>query len=269
MTTTATSPIIKTDNLSYAYNEKAVLQNVSLSIEQDQTWSIIGKNGAGKSTLIKCIAGLLPIKPGTIFVNGTDILKMKPRERAKVISYVPQATGRAHAGYTVFDFVMLGRFPYQGLMAIPDENDRKIVFEALQLTDVSDLGGRYMTTLSGGELQRVFIAGAVAQQTKLMLLDEPATFLDPLHQELIRKTLDRIHNEFGTIIVTITHDANAAISRYNNILALVDGHQFFAGSTRIFKEKCPDVLEKIFSVRFEEAQCNSSKRKIIIPGETA
>jgi iron complex transport system ATP-binding protein len=265
---TVSSPIIETRNLSFAYNGKTVLKSISLAIEKDQTWSIIGKNGAGKSTLIKCIAGLLSVKPETVFVNGIDIVKMKPRERAKVISYVPQAAGRALASYTVFDYVMLGRFPYQGLMAIPDDRDRKIVSEALHLTDVSGLGNRLMTTLSGGELQRVFIAGAVAQQGKILLLDEPATFLDPLHQEIIRVTLDRIHREFGTIVITITHDANAAISRFTNLLALVDGGLFFAGPTHDFKKRCPHILEEIFSVRFEEAQCSESKRTIIIPGET-
>jgi len=265
---TQSSPIIETKNLSFAYNGRMVLQGISLAIEKGQTWSIIGKNGAGKSTLIKCIAGLLPVPAGTVLVNSIDILRMKPRERAKVISYVPQAAGRVHASYTVHDYVMLGRFPYQGLMAISNENDRKIVLDALQLTDVAHLKDRLMTTLSGGELQRVFLAGAVAQQSEILLLDEPATFLDPLHQEMIRKTLDRIHIEFGTSVITITHDANAAISRFTNLLALVDDRLFYCGTTTDFRQQCPAILTDIFSVGFEEARCSSTGRTIIVPGET-
>jgi iron complex transport system ATP-binding protein len=264
-----TPPIIQTKILSFSYREKTVLKDISVSISSGETWAIIWKNGVGKSTLIKCMAGLLPVRPESVFINGTDIERVRPRELAKVIAYVPQAATLGLAPYTVFDFVMLGRFPYQGLMAIPNQNDKHIVLEALRLADVENLGARLLTTLSGGEMQRVFLAGAVAQQSKILLLDEPSTFLDPLHQELMRKSLDRIHNEYGTVILTITHDANSAISQFGNILALNDGRLFFAGKTSDFKARCPAVLEEIFSIRFEQAQCVSSKRSIVVPGEMA
>ena len=264
-----TPPIIQTKNLSFSYKEKTVLNNISVSISSGETWAVIGKNGAGKSTLIKCMAGLLPVQKESVFINGTDITRLKPRELAKVIAYVPQAATLGLAPYTVFDFVMLGRFPYQGVMAIPNQDDERIVLEALRLADVENLGSRHLTTLSGGEMQRVFLAGAVAQQSKILLLDEPSTFLDPLHQVLMRKSLDRIHNEYGTVILTITHDANSAISQFGNILALNNGCLFFSGTTIDFKARCPSVLEEIFSIPFEQAQCVSSKRSIVVPGEMA
>jgi iron complex transport system ATP-binding protein len=256
-------------NLSFAYGEKTVLKNITFSVANGETWSIIGKNGAGKSTLIKCIAGLLPVCPGSVFINGIDIGKLRPRDKAKIISYVPQAAMRNLAPYTVFDFVMLGRFPYQGIMAIPDKMDRQIVSEAIRLSDVEGLTERVMTTLSGGELQRVFLAGAVAQRTRILLLDEPSTFLDPLHQELMRKTLERIHSEFGTIIITITHDVNVAITNFAHILALSNSSLFFAGTVKQFTEKCPEVLEDIFSIRFEKADCETTGRTMIFPFEIA
>jgi iron complex transport system ATP-binding protein len=258
---------IEIKNLSFAYGEKMVLRDISFSVANGETWAIIGKNGAGKSTLIKCIAGLLPVRAGTVFVNGIDIAKLKPRNRAQVIAYVPQAVTRNLAPYTVFDFVMLGRFPYQGIMAIPDEKDKQIVSEAIHLSDVENVSSRLMTTLSGGELQRVFLAGAVAQRTPMLMLDEPSTFLDPLHQELMRKTLKRIHDEFGTIIITITHDVNVAITNSTNILALSSSTLFFAGPVNKFTEKCPDVLEDIFSIRFEKAHCAVTGRTMIVPFE--
>jgi iron complex transport system ATP-binding protein len=265
----AAPPVIDVRNLSYSYREKTVLTGISFSIGGGETWSIIGKNGVGKSTLIKCIAGLLAVRPGSILINGIDIAALKPRDRARIISYVPQATVRGLASYNVFDFVMLARFPYQGLMAIPTESDNRIVDEALALTDVDGLRDRFMTTLSGGELQRVFLAGAVAQESSILLLDEPATFLDPLHQQLVSRTLDRIHNEFGSTIVTITHDVNFAVTKFSNVLALVNGTLFFAGTTARFKANCPAVLNEIFTVRFEEARCFGSNRMIIVPGEEA
>jgi iron complex transport system ATP-binding protein len=264
-----TPPIIQTKSLGFSYREKKVLKDISLSINSGETWAIIGKNGAGKSTLIKCMAGLLPLQKGSVFINGADIAQIRARELAKVIAYVPQAATLGLAPYTVFDFVMLGRYPYQGLMAIPNQNDKRIVSDAIRLADVENLGGRLLTTLSGGELQRVFLAGAVAQQSKILMLDEPSTFLDPLHQELMRKSLERIHNEYGTVILTITHDANSAISQFGNILALNEGSLFFAGTTGDFKARCPFILEEIFSIRFEQAQCISSKRNIVVPGEMA
>lgn len=261
------SPVIEIKNLSFSYTEKAVLKDVSLSINEGETWSIIGKNGAGKSTFVKCMAGLLSVKPGQVFLSGVDIQKLRPRERAKMVSYVPQAAGRNLPQYTVYDYVMLGRFCYQGLMAIPDEIDRKTVSESLRLTDTVELKDRLLTTLSGGELQRVFLAGAVAQKAGILLLDEPATFLDPLHQELILKTLDRIHKELDTAILTITHEVNTAITKYTNVLALKDGNLFYAGTTAKFREKCPDILEDIFSIRFESGKCFPSNRSIIVTTE--
>jgi iron complex transport system ATP-binding protein len=263
------TPLIDVRGLSFSYREKNVFSDVTFSIRSDETWSIIGPNGAGKSTLIKCIAGLAKPQSGLVLISGTDIAKINPRDRAKTISYVPQASNRSLAAYSVFDFVMLGRFPYQGLMAVPTSEDTRIVTEALKLTDVLDLRDRLLTSLSGGELQRVFLAGAVAQQSKILLLDEPASFLDPLHQLLVSKTLLRIHDEFGTVIVTITHDVNAAITRFSNVLALVDKKMFYAGSTAIFRERCPKILTDVFGVSFREAEVKNASRVVMISDEAA
>lgn len=261
------NPILKTRNLSFSYNGKPVLTGISLEINAKETYSIIGKNGSGKSTLIKCLAGLLPVSPNTVFVNNQDILKVSPKEKAKIIAYVPQANNRAAIPYTVFDYVMLGRFPYQGFMAMANLDDKKIVLEALELTDVLDLKDRIVGTLSGGEIQRVFIAAAVAQQSKVLLLDEPATFLDPFHQETIKKTLERIHNEYGSSIITITHDVNTAIFNFNNVIALSYNMVFYAGSTHDFLAKSPEILTSIFSIPFQYAVCKESQKMLLVPGE--
>jgi iron complex transport system ATP-binding protein len=260
-------PLIDVRDLHFAYREKKVLSDISFSIQSGETWSIIGPNGAGKSTLIKCIAGLAKPQSGFVLINGVDITKINPRDRARTISYVPQASNRTLAAYSVFDFVMLGRFPYQGLMAVSTSEDIEIVTDALKLTDVYDVRDRLVTSLSGGELQRVFLAGAVAQQSKILLLDEPATFLDPLHQLLVSKTLSRIHQEFGTVIVTITHDVNAAIARFSNVLALVGKKTFYAGSSSIFRERCPQILRDVFGVSFEEATVKDASRVVMISDE--
>jgi iron complex transport system ATP-binding protein len=255
------------NGLTFSYGNKPVLKNISVCVSAGETWAVIGRNGAGKSTLVRCMAGLISVERGMVRLNGNDLIDCGPRDRAKVISYVPQANSRSLPSFTVFDYVMLGRFPYQGILAVPGQDDRKIVSEALELTDTAHLSGRVMTTLSGGELQRVFLAGAVAQHTTIMLLDEPSTFLDPLHQELIDNTLARIRNEFGTVVITVTHDINNAVLRYSNVLALVEGSLFFAGSVSEFLCGTPGILSDIFSIPFEEALCGESKRKMFVAKE--
>ena len=133
---------------------------------------------------------------------------------AHLIAFVPQANNRTLPPFAVREFIMLGRFPFQGFFALPSKRDKIIVDAALQLTDTEALSDRLLTTLSGGELQRVFLAAAVAQRTAILLLDEPMAFLDPMHQELIQRSIDRIHEEFSTTIIAVTHDVNHALNRF-------------------------------------------------------
>jgi iron complex transport system ATP-binding protein len=250
--------------LSFAYDSTPVLSNVSFSVERGERWSIIGRNGAGKSTLIRCIAGLEQTNSGSILINGRDIRSLHPRELGRLMAYVPQAQGRI-IPYSVSDYVMMGRFPYQGFFAIPSNEDHEIADAAMELTDVSYLRERLMTTLSGGELQRVFLAGAVSQQTEILLLDEPATFLDPLHQSLLEKALKRIHDEFKVTMIIVTHDINAAISNSDNILSLVDkGCVFHAGKASDVAER-PELLQEIFGVPFEQGSLLTSGRRFVAP----
>jgi len=256
--------LIQIHDLSFAYNGKTVLSDISVDVDEGQRWAVIGMNGAGKSTLIRCIAGLERVPPGSISFDGKDVGQYRAKDLAKVMAYVPQAQGRA-APFTVSEYVLMGRFPYQGFMATPTEEDRRIVDEALELTDTTDFARRQMNTLSGGELQRVLIAGAVSQRTRVLLLDEPATFLDPLHQDLVRKALERIHAEFNTTVLTVTHDVNDAIARSSNILALVGGKGYYAGDAGEFVSRCPGILQKVYGMEFAEADLAGSSRKIVVP----
>jgi iron complex transport system ATP-binding protein len=254
--------LIEIKNLSFSYNHKPILHNISVEINEGEQWAIIGKNGAGKSTLIKCLAGLEKTTSGSIFLANNKIESYTPKDIAKLISYVPQVSGR-NLPFTVFDYVMMGRFPYQGFMAIPTALDKKIVIESMQLTDTEEFALRKMNTLSGGELQRVFLAGAVAQKTPIMLLDEPTSFLDPFHQQLIIKTLEKIHQEFHTTIIAVTHDISSVIERYTNVLGLKGGKVLFSG--KLLKEsiETTEIYKQIFDVEFEFVE-SISGRKVIL-----
>ena len=146
---------------------------------------------------------------------------------------------------------MMGRFPYFGILAKVSREDKKIVEESLELTELTDYSERRMDSLSGGELQRVFIAGAVAQHTPLLLLDEPTTFLDPNHQQHIKRSIDRIHDMYDVTIITVTHDIASLFSDYSHVLALKGGVISFSGTSSLNKNSQAEFLHSVFDVPFE------------------
>ncbi|MCL2218688.1 MAG: ABC transporter ATP-binding protein [Chitinispirillia bacterium] len=242
-------------NLSFSYNDKPVISGVSFAAAAGETWAVIGRNGAGKSTLLKCLCGLLRYNQGTVSINNTPINKLTPREIALQIAYVPQGANRPVPPFTVREYVLMARYPYSKMGAISTRKDKDAADEALELTDTVHLAGRMMNTLSGGEFQTVLIAGAAAQETPFLLLDEPTTHLDPRHQEDIRRMTARVHERRGAAVITITHDVNFALSTHNNILALIDGRVFFRGTRDEFCAGAVSNLEKIFSVDFRAVDC--------------
>jgi iron complex transport system ATP-binding protein len=259
-------PSLKITNLNFSYEpDKQVIDNLSVTIDNNEMWSIIGKNGSGKSTLIRCIARLEQVRRGTVFLDKRDIVEYPPIEMARKCAYVPQATLRIPPNFSVMEYVLMGRYPYCGFPVRYGREDRKITGEALELTDTAQFSHRSMKTLSGGELQRVFIAGAVAQRTGIMLLDEPVSFLDPMHQEMIHATLDRIHREYGTTLITVTHDINTALQRNTHVLALVAGKSIYTGTTEMFLKNAAAWLNDIYGISFETVNGAASGRAFFMP----
>ena len=255
--------LLQLQDLCCTINRKTILSDISFSVNNGQRWAIIGKNGAGKSTLIKCIAGLITPDKGVITLDGKPLNSYSVKQRAKMIAYVPQMNDRP-LPYTVYDFVMMGRFPYLGFMAKAFSDDKKIVEEALELTELTENAQRRMDSLSGGELQRVYIAGAVAQKTPLLLLDEPTTFLDPCHQNRIKKAMDRIHDAYNTTIITITHEIASIIANYSNVIALKNGAISFSGSCASVESKSTEFLASVFDVDFESYSSKTGS-KLLAP----
>jgi iron complex transport system ATP-binding protein len=233
-----------------SYGALAVLKGVSCTILRNERWAVIGRNGTGKSTLIKIVVGLMRQESGSVFVNGTDIRKCPVRARARMLAYVPQKPDGL-IPYTVEDFVMLGRYGAMGVLGVPSGADFRAVREAVDICDIRHLAGRLMSTLSGGELQRALLAGAVAQQTDLLLLDEPTTFLDPAHERLFFDALARLHEHRDLTVIMVTHDINTAIAQCTHICALVAGIPAFRGTTADFAAQCPRALDRIYGVGFE------------------
>jgi len=257
---------LEAKNLSVSYDGKNAVEDAAFTFGAGETWALIGRNGAGKSTLLKCLCGLLKRRHGNILINDAPVEKLSQREIALQIAYVPQGSNRPAPPFTVREYAAMARFPYGGFGFILSAGDKKSVAAALALTDTESIADRKMDTLSGGEFQAALIAGAVAQETPFLLLDEPTTHLDPCHQENVRQMIERVHTLRGTTVVTVTHDVNFALSTHNNIMALVDGRVFFCGTKERFCVNAEDNLSKIFSVDFRAIEHHDKKITYIVKG---
>ncbi len=239
---------IQISDLKLSISGKEILGGISLGINRGDYVSIIGPNGAGKTTLIKCISRVYTNWAGSIAVNGKPIEQISQRELARQLSYVPQAEGRA-LPFTAFEFVLMGRYPHLSPFTSVSGEDKIIVEETMQMAGVLKFRDRRLSTLSGGERQMVFIAAAIAQGADILLLDEPASFLDYKHQADVMQLLARLHNERNITVVSVSHDINAAIAASNRIVALKNGAVCFAGTPAETAQ--PEILESIYETSFD------------------
>ncbi|MBT2210040.1 MULTISPECIES: ABC transporter ATP-binding protein [Actinomadura] len=206
--------------LDVALGGRPVLRKVSLDVPAGSWTAIIGPNGAGKSTLLRAVLGLLP-SDGEISVAGADLGRLKPRQRAKVVAYAPQ-NPNLPVGMSVFDYTLLGRSPYIPHLGRESARDRAVAAEVLDRLDLAGLAGRPMNQLSGGERQRVVLARALAQQTSVLLLDEPTTALDIGHQQQVMELVDQLRLSDELTVVTTIHDLTLA-GQYADDLVLLSG----------------------------------------------
>ena len=238
--------MIEVNNLSFSYTEQKVLSDLTFSIAEGRFLAIAGPNGAGKSTLLNLLAGLTRTPHGVINIDGKDIRSYATDELAKKTALVAQEFIPTF-GFTVIETVMMARTPYFGPMGFETQNDKQIVQEALALTDTAEFADRQLAHLSGGERQRVFIARALAQDTPILLLDEPTSFLDLRHQVGIYDLLKRMQTQKNKTIVSITHDINLATQYCDEVLLLANDGKYHTGDAReVFT---PENLEKVFAVR--------------------
>ncbi len=207
------------------YGDRSVLTGVDLEIAPGTMVGIGGPNGVGKSTLMKVIAGVIAPESGSVMVEGQEIAGLSSRKRAQLVAVVPQSP-ELPAGAKALEVVLMGRNPYLGLLSWETEEDLAIAVEAMKVTDTEDLLDRPVDRLSGGERQRVAIAMALAQQTPVLLLDEPTANLDLAYQPAIMQILRRLANS-GRTVVTAVHDLTLA-SQFCDVIALMAGGRFVA-----------------------------------------
>ena len=240
------SNAIQTENLSLSFGSHPVLRDISLTVTQGEYVSIIGPNGAGKTTLMRCLLGMYAYQ-GRVRINGMECSQAASRELAKTVSYVPQ-THDMEFPLTGWDFVMMGRYPYLSPLAPAQKKDIEAVERAMEVTGTAPFRDRLLRTLSGGERQKVYIAAALAQETPVMLLDEPATFLDWKHQADVMQLLKKINRECGATIVAVNHDLNSAAHWSDRIIALKDGAVLLDGPPAELIQ--PGPLQELFETTF-------------------
>lgn len=240
-------PLLRVENLSVRFNQTDILRQVSFALNAGEYLAIIGPNGAGKTTLVKTILGLNPDYTGQIFLQEQPLTHIQPKAKARYLAYVPQ-TQEVGEFHRVREFILMGRYPYLSAISPPQTNDQDIVDAVMTQTGVTPLADRLVHTLSGGERQKVMIAAALAQQPDILLLDEPATFLDPKNQIEIQRLLRHINRQTGTTIVAITHDLNSALHDATRILGLKDGQIQLDGSPE--NTLTPTHLTALFDAPF-------------------
>ncbi len=231
-------------NIEIGYPQRSLASGIEASFERGELIALLGRNGSGKSTLLRSIAGLESPLAGEVMIEGENILALTTLQRASTVSFVTTERRRV-VNMLVEDLVSLGRAPYTSWLGRMQEQDREIVAHSLELVGMSDFARRSVERLSDGELQRVMIARALAQQTPLILLDEPTAFLDmPSRYELVELLSSLSHKEGKTIIFS-THDLDIA-QEYCDLLALIDGDKFevVRGSKDIRRQ----AIERIFNI---------------------
>jgi iron complex transport system ATP-binding protein len=229
--TTRTPTYLSADKLHLGYRDRKIVHDLSVKIPPHKFTVIVGANACGKSTLLRGLARLLAPTEGTVLLDGKSIHQMPTRDVAQRMGLLPQ-TPVAPQSILVADLVGRGRYPHQGWFRRWTRDDDRIVGEALALTGVGDLGGRALDELSGGQRQRVWIAMALAQETGLLLLDEPTTFLDIAHQVEVLDLLTDLTRHQGRTIVAVLHDLNLACRYADNLIAMKDGRIVAEGAPR-------------------------------------
>ena len=212
--------ILKIDSLTVKAGNKVLVSDVSLDIEPGTWCTIIGPNGAGKTSLVETLAGLRRAASGSVSISGTQLSTMNERERALVVSLVPQHP-EIPAGMTVREYVSLGRSPYHGLLHAPSDNDRRIVDSVFERLSLQEFSERDVVTLSGGERQRMVLGRALAQSTSVIVLDEPITGLDLRHQMGLLELLKAQVEQCGLTVVATMHDLTLA-GQFADRLVLLD-----------------------------------------------
>ncbi|WP_315168407.1 ABC transporter ATP-binding protein [Metaclostridioides mangenotii] len=236
---------ISVKNLSVAYENNTIIEDMNLSIPKGKVSIIIGANGCGKSTLLKTIARINKPKNGDIFINNKNIKKIKEKSIAKEVAFLPQGPV-CPSGLTVRELVAYGRFPHQKIIGGLNNHDKEVIDWVIEETGLIEFANREVENLSGGQRQRAWIAMILAQETDIIMLDEPTTYLDMSYQLEVLEVLQNLNKEKNITVVIVLHELNNACRFADNIIGLKKGKIICEGKPIDVINK--ETLKKIYGI---------------------
>lgn len=236
---------IRAEAITVAYTQETILDRLSIDIPKGKITTIIGANGCGKSTLLKALTRMLPVKEGAVYLDGQVISQLPTKEVAKKMALLPQVL-EANEGITVYELVSYGRFPHQNGLGHLSDQDRQKIEWALELTQMTAFSNHFVDQLSGGQRQRAWIAMALAQDTDIICLDEPTTYLDLNHQLEVLELLQELNHKSQKTILMVLHDLNLSARFSDYMIAMKKGVIDFHGT--VDQVMTPAILKHIFEI---------------------
>ena len=264
------TPIIQASDLNLRIGSTQLLDDASLAISTGERVAIVGPNGAGKTTLIRCLLGLTQPDSGRIEINSRALAELSHTELARQVSYVPQQLAE-RISFTAMEFISMSRYAYGGGggrgaragFKQADEEGMEATEQAIELTGISHLRHQALSTMSGGERQKVSIAAALAQQTPTLILDEPSAHLDPKQRDIIHSLLAKITREQNISLIVITHDLNWASADFDRIIGMKAGQTMVDAQADAFMKK--QTLMDIFDADWLLHPHPESGRPMVLP----
>lgn len=236
---------IRAEGLAWEIDARRILDDVDLDAGRGQFVGLVGPNGAGKSTLLRAISGILSHVEGTVRLDGEDLRSLSSRKIAANLALIPQIAPYTY-GFTSLELVLMGRYPHLGRFQIEGKNDHRIAMDAMELTETKEFSERTMDTLSGGERQRVLVARALAQKPRVLLLDEPTSNLDILHQLKVLDVVRQLVDD-GLAAIAAIHDLNMAARYCDRLVLLQEGRVVVEGPAE--DVLTPETIESAFGVK--------------------
>lgn len=253
--------MIQINNVSFSF-EHEVLKNININIEKGEFYTILGPNGSGKTTLLRILSKSLDMEKGQIFIDENELSQIRSKTLAKKMAVVPQST-EIEFDFSVQDIVLMGRTPHISRFSSESEKDMSIAMNAMKITNTWELRNKSINALSGGERQRVVVARAIAQETGIILLDEPISHLDIHHQIEIMNQIKQLNENKNTTIIAVLHDLNLA--------AAYSDHMILMHDCRVYKQGTPeevlteDIIKQVYGLEVYITQNPKTGKTFIMP----